>query len=143
MTSRLVVTIAVLASATAVVAQSHMRPGQWEVAMQMQLVNPPMQMPEMKTTQCVTPEQVKDPASTLPSGGPQGRGGKNDCKVEDYKVSGGNVTWKMVCTAPQAMTGNGDLTFTNDSYTGTMKMETPQGAMSMKLAGKRLGDCTK
>jgi hypothetical protein len=29
-----------------------------------------------------------------------------------------------------------------DSYTGTMKMTTPQGNMSMTMAGTRVGDCT-
>jgi hypothetical protein len=40
------------------------------------------------------------------------------------------------------MTGTGEMTFGDDSYTGTMKMNMAQGAMSMKMEGKRLGDCT-
>ena len=71
--------VLVLAIAAAAIAQSPVRPGRWEVTMQMQMAGSPVQMPEMKTTQCVTPDQVKDPTSTLPTG-PQGRGGKNDCK---------------------------------------------------------------
>jgi hypothetical protein len=136
----LLTVIAVFAVTALTIAQSPIRPGQWEVTMQMQMAGAPVQMPEMKTTQCITPDQVKDPASTLPSG-PQGRGGKNDCKVQDYKVSGNTATWKMVCTSPQAMTSTGEMTFTDDSYTGTMKMDSPQGQMTMKMAGKRIGDC--
>jgi Protein of unknown function (DUF3617) len=126
-----------------VVAQSPIRPGQWEVVMQMDMPNMPVKMPEMKTMQCVTPEQVKDPASALPSGPQAGRGGKSDCKVSDYKVSGQTVTWKMACTTPQPITSTGEMTFTDDSYVGTMKMNTAQGDMAMKVSGKRLGDCTK
>ena len=37
------------------------------------------------------------------------------------------------------MTTSGEMTFTDDSYNGTMKTDTPQGAMTMKIAGKRLG----
>jgi hypothetical protein len=132
--------VLVLAAAAVAIAQSPIRAGRWEVTMQMQMAGAPVQMPEMKTTQCVTPDQVKDPTSTLPSG-PQGRGGKNDCKVQDYKMSGNTATWKMVCTTPQPMTSTGEMTFTDDSYTGTMKMDSAQGAMTMKMAGKRLGDC--
>ena len=44
--------------------------------------------------------------------------------------------------SPQAMTGTGEMTFGDDSYTGVMKMNMAQGAMSMKMEGKRLGDCT-
>lgn len=135
-----VVVVALLIDATALAAQSPMRPGRWDITMQMQMPNVPVQMPETKTTQCVTPEQVKDPANTLPRG-PQGRGANQDCKVSDYKVSGNTVTWRMACSTPQPMTSTGEMTFTDDTYTGTMKMNTPQGDMSMKLTGKRVGDC--
>jgi hypothetical protein len=135
------VVIATLVCAVVTFAQSPVRPGRWEVTMQMQMPGAPVQMPEMKTTQCVTPEDAKDPTRSLPNG-PQGRGGpKNDCKMEDYKTSGNTATWKMVCTSPQAMTSTGEMTFTDDSYNGTMKIDAAQGQMTMKMAGKRLGDC--
>ena len=133
--------LVVLAGAAAAIAQSPVRPGRWEVTMQMQMAGSPIQMPEMKTTRCVTPEEAKDPTRSLPSG-PEGRGGqKSDCKVSDYKVSGNTATWKMACTTPQAMTGTGEMTFADDSYTGTLKTEMAQGQMTMKMSGKRLGDC--
>jgi hypothetical protein len=136
------VAIAMLAILTAgAIAQSPIRPGRWETTMQMQMAGSPIQMPEMKGTRCVTPEDAKDPSKSMPTG-PEGRGNqKSDCKMSDYKVSGNTATWKMVCTTPQAMTTTGEMTFTDDSYTGTMKMDSPQGPMTMKLAGKRLGDC--
>ena len=110
--------------------------------MQMQMAGSPIQMPAMKSSRCITPEDAKDPARSLPSG-PEGRGrGKSDCKMSDYTASGNTVTWKMVCTSP-ASTMTGEMTYADDSYTGTMKMDSPQGPMTMKLAGKRLGDCTK
>lgn len=120
-------------------AQSPMRPGRWEVTMQMQMANMPMQMPATKTSSCITAEQLKkDPASGLPSGA---QNAQNQCKVSDYKLSGSTATWKIVCAGQQAMTADGQMTFMEDTYTGMMKMTTPQGAMSMQLAGKRLGDC--
>jgi hypothetical protein len=33
------------------------------------------------------------------------------------------------------------MTFADDSYTGAMKMVTAQGEMTMKVSGKRVGDC--
>lgn len=136
--------VALLAFPAAAVAQSPIRPGRWEVAMQMQMPNMPIQMPEMKTTQCITPEQAKDPSKSLPSGPQNGRGAaKNDCKVSDYKVSGNTVTWSMACTQPEALTSTGEMSFSDDSYDGTVKMNMQQGAMTMKVAGKRLGDCTQ
>lgn len=137
----LLVAIALLAGTTAVVAQTPVRPGLWSVTMQMEMPNMPVKMPEMKSTQCVTPEQAKDPAGTLPKG-PDGPGPKQDCKVSDYKVSGNKATWKMVCTTPQAITSIGEMTFTDDTYVGSMKTSMPQGEMLMKVAGTRLGECT-
>jgi hypothetical protein len=135
--------LAVLIGSTAAVAQSPLRAGRWEVTTQMQMPGMPVQMPEMKTTQCVTPEQLKDPANTVPKAPDGGRTANQDCKVSDYKVSGSTVTWRMACTTPQPMTSTGEMVFNGDTYTGMMKMNMPQGEMSMKLAGKRLGDCTQ
>ena len=58
-------------------------------------------------------------------------------------MSGKTVTWQMACTTPQPMTSTGEMTFTDDSYTGTMKMNSAQGVMSMKMSGTRLGDCAQ
>jgi hypothetical protein len=97
----------------------------------------------MKSTQCVTPEQLKDPATALSQGFGGGAAGQTDCKVSDYKMTGGTATWQMSCTKPQALTSTGEVTFTNDTYNGTITTNMAQGAMTMKVAGKRLGDCTK
>jgi hypothetical protein len=135
------VAIATLVCTLVTLAQSPVRPGRWETTMQMQMAGSPIQMPEMKSTRCVTPEDAKDPSTSMPTG-PEGRGGpKSDCKMADYKVSGNTATWKMVCTSPQPMTSTGEMTFTDDSYTGTMKADTAQGQMTMKMSGKRVGDC--
>ena len=128
-------------AAVVVMAQTPMRPGRGEVTMQRQRPQAPVQMPAMKTTQCITPEQLKDPANAVPQG-PQGGSSNQDCKVSDYKVSGNTVTWQIPCTKPQPMTSTGEMVFDGDTYAGTMQMKTAQGDMSMKLAGKRLGDCT-
>jgi len=112
----------------------------------MQMPNMPagFQMPVTKTTRCITPEQAKDPANTLPRDGGRGRGGKDDCKMTDQKVSGSTLTYSMACTTPDKLTATGEMTFTgDDSYTNTMKMVMAQGEMTMKMTGKRIGDCTK
>lgn len=136
----LAVLMLVALAATTILAQSPMRPGRWEVTMQMQMANMPMQMPEMKTTQCVTEAQLKDPASAVPSASARNNA---SCKVSDYKATDSMVSWKLACTGQEAMTGTGEMTFVGDTYTGLMKLMMTQGEMSMKMAGKRLGDCTQ
>ena len=122
--------------AAAVSAQGPMREGRWEVTMQMQMPNMPMQMPAMKNSQCITKEQLQDPSKGLPSASPDRN---NSCTVSDYKADGNKVTWKMACPD---MTGTGEITFKGDTYDGLMKLTSSQGEMSMKMSAKRLGDCT-
>ena len=127
------------AAATVVLAaQNPMRPGSWEVTMKMSM--PGMTMPEMKSTQCITADQLaKDPTTGLP----RGAAAQKDCSVSDYKTTGNVVSWKMACTGQMAMTGTGELTFKGDTYEGAIKMSTGQGEMTMYMAGKRAGDCTQ
>ena len=139
---------ALLAASVSLAAQAGpRRDGNWEVTVQMEMPNMPqgMTMPPMKMTHCVTPEDAKDPQKLMPQ---QQTQGNNDCKVSDYKMEGNKATWKMACTTPQAMTGDGEFTYGTDTYAGTMRMTTAgRGGqpmtMNMKYAAKRLGDCTK
>jgi hypothetical protein len=123
-----------------VYAQSPIRDGRWDVTMQMEMANMPNKMPAMKTTQCITKEQAEDPSKSLPSGSADS---KNDCKVSDYKVEGSKVSWKVACSKPQKMAGSGEMMFTNDTYDGVLKMSMDFGEMTMKMSGKRIGECTK
>jgi hypothetical protein len=117
------------------------RDGKWEVKMEMDMPGMPAGMPPMNSTQCITPEEAKDPQKAIP----QGRGGRgNDsCKVSDYKVDGNKVSWSMKCDPPQEMTGTGEFTYAADTYTGVMKMERGGQTMTMKYTGKRIGDCDR
>jgi hypothetical protein len=108
--------------------------------MQMEMPGMPMKMPPMKTARCVTQQEIDSPNRGLPSG-PQKN--PNDCKITDYKQSGNSVSWNVACSGQQPMTGSGELKFNGDAYDGIMKMIMNQQQMTMKLAGKRLGDCAK
>lgn len=149
MTLRQLVPLAgVLALSAAVFAQGPRRDGRWEVTTQMEMAGMPggRGMPAMTATQCITKEQVDDPQKMTPQP-PQRGGGQNDCKVSDYKVAGNKVTWTMKCTTPQEIDGTGDVTYGTDTYEGTMTMNMARGGqtmqMTMKMNGKRLGDCTQ
>ncbi len=142
----------VVAGTVSLVAQAGpRRDGNWEVTMEMAMPDMPnmpagMTMPPMKTVQCITKEDAADPQKTLPSRGQRG-GAPSDCKVSDYKTVGNKVSYDMVCTGAQPMSGHGEFTYAADSYTGVMIVNMARGgqgmAMNMKYTGKRLGDCTK
>lgn len=88
-----------------------------------------MAMPGRTTKVCVpeggTPE---------PSAGPDG-----NCAVKEVHRSGSRMTWKVVCTGKEAMTGEGDMTFGPDSWKGTVSMKSADGSMKMALRGRKLG----
>jgi hypothetical protein len=130
--------LAVAALASDAAAQHPMRPGRWEITMQMAMPNMPMQMPAMKSTQCITQAQLDAPDKALPAGPNKNA---NECKVSEYKQAGDIVTWKIACSGQQAMTGSGELRFTGDTYEGVMQMEMDQQQITMKYSGKRVGDC--
>ena len=105
----------------------------------------PMAMPAITTEQCITPEQLENPESVLTQGSVPGRAPgtepDTDCAISDYNLDGNTVTWAMEWTVPQAMRGEGEMTFGDDTYTGLMRMTTPQGEMAMNYAANRVGEC--
>lgn len=142
---RLAITCAVFAVsafAVSLLAQGQMKPGRWEITTQIDMPGLPVKMQPTKTTMCVTPEQAKTPGATVSGPAGRGRGSSDDCKATDQKIDGNKVTWKMACTGAQAMTGDGEMVFNGDSYTGKMNMNMAQGQMTMQYTGKRIGDCT-
>ena len=116
--------------------QSPMRPGNWQVAVRMNM--PGMgDMPPMTQTQCVTPAMVKNPEASVPKG-PEG----GDCKMSDYKFTANTATYKMTCTKPTPMTMLGEMKYSGtDAYTGTMTMDASGQKMTMSFDAKRIGEC--
>lgn len=134
--SLLMAMCALAISATLFAAETPGKPGKWEQTIQTEIEGMPMKMPPVKTTVCITDEDMKNAEKSLPQA-------QADCKMIDYEVDGNTVTWKVKCTGEQPATGEGKVTYTDDAYTGTMKMEMEEMKMTMKMSGKWLGSCTK
>ena len=149
---RIVALVAVIGCSVAVFAQGPRRDGKWEVTTQIEMAGMPAGrgMPPMTMTQCITKEQAADPQNSVPQP-PQRGGAQSDCKVSDFKQTGNKVNWTMKCTTPQAVDGTGEMVYGTDTFDGTMTMnmqmarggQTTPMQMSMKMNGKRLGDCTE
>jgi hypothetical protein len=112
------------------------KPGKWRVTAEMEMPGMPMKMPPITTEVCLTADDVKDPQKTVPNDP------KNPCKFGDYKVDGNKVSWTVDCPK-QNMTGNGEITFDAESYTGWMKLKVGDQEMSQKYTGKWMGACEK
>jgi hypothetical protein len=132
--------VSVLALGIGLLAQAPMREGRWEITMQMQMPDMPVAMPPMKMTQCITAEDLKDPGRVLPKGPPDEAA---RCEINHYKVDGNKVTWKLTCKGPDPVTGEGEMTASADQYDGRMKVAAGGQEFTMKISGKRVGDCTK
>ena len=110
------------------------KPGKWQMSMQMEMPNMPFKIPPVKMTHCVTAEDMK---TAVPADS------KNkDCKMSDPQVDGNTVRWTVECPK-QKMKGDGEITYTGESMTGAMKMVTDGQETNVKYTGKWLGNCDK
>ena len=102
----------------------------WEVTSKMSMEG--MEMPGRSMKVC-TPKEWKEPPAPADE--------RQKCRYSDFKVVGSRATWKVRCSNPE-MTGEGEVTRNGaDSYTGVIKFTSEQATMTMKLDGKRVGDC--
>jgi hypothetical protein len=110
------------------------REGQWEITTKVEIPGMPANMPPMKNTQCLTNKDFV-PKNSQPG---------QECSFPETKITGNTVTYKMECKGKQGeMKGSGEITYSGDSFKGTMKMQMPQANMEMisHMEGKRIGDC--
>ncbi|HVR40053.1 MAG TPA: DUF3617 family protein [Thermoanaerobaculia bacterium] len=134
---RTLMAVLALALATTVFAGSPQKAGKWQMTMQIEAPNLPVKMPPFTMTHCVTEEDAKNPENAIPKD-PQGRA--SQCKPSDYKFEGNKVTWTIDCPK-QKMKGNGEITYSEDSFAGWMKMTAGDQEMTTKYSGKYLGAC--
>jgi hypothetical protein len=125
--------------APVVFAKPNMQDGMWEIKGEMKLVGLPFPMPPVPVeyTQCLTKKDMV----------PQQKGNNQDCKMISNKVTGNTVTWVMKCTAKNGVTDStGKITYKGNSFAGTVRNVTKDNEgtkmeSSMKMSGKRIGDC--
>ncbi len=111
-----------------------MKAGLWEINSTMEMPGLPFQPPPTTITHCYTSEDVKSNERMVPQQG--------DCKVTEFKRTGGKITWKILCTGEQKGSGSGEMTFKGDSaYEGTMTFRTDEMTMTSRYKARRLGDC--
>ena len=110
----------------------NMKDGLWEMTIKMEMAGMPMEMPEMKHTQCITKDNAV-PDTSQPD---------QKCEMISNKVSGDTVTWEMECDTPQGPAhSKGTITYHGDTFDGTVNMTMGQMVMTQKMSGRRIGDC--
>ena len=137
--NRLTVSIALVALVAAAgtgLAQIQLRPGQYAGTVDMDFAGTKM---SDKQTDCITAEDLADfPKKLLLDPDLAGT-----CKIANHTVSASKVTLDMTCDEDGLkMTSRVEMTFTADSYTGISTSKDNRGrTTTMKMAGKRIGEC--
>ena len=126
----------VLALAVTSTAQAQGIDDLYEVSVKMEIAGMPMSMPATTQRSCV--KKGGSDADAVPR--------RDNCKVTDARRAGNKLTFAMVCTGRDAMTGKGEITYAGDAYNGTIrlrgKMEGQDMEMTQAIAGRRVGACT-
>ena len=122
------------------VAQTvNLRPGQYEMTVEMNMPGGEKMAP-LKQTDCITTDDLKDFTKAF-----QEPDFAKSCKVSGYTATGSKVTFNTDCTEDGArITGKTEMNFTAESFTGLTTTKDGEGnVITMKASGKRIGDCPK
>jgi Protein of unknown function (DUF3617) len=108
----------------------------YEITVKMEVAGLPMQMPAVMQRSCV--KKGASDADAIPH--------QDNCKVTSARRAGNKVSFVMVCTGRDAMTGDGEITYGGDAYSGRIrykaKMEGQDMEMMQSISGRRVGNCT-
>ncbi|MDF7776628.1 DUF3617 domain-containing protein [Sphingomonas sp. AOB5] len=133
-------------------ANQKMKPGQWELKLEVIDIEGPGITPDMQAamksqgsrtdSKCVTKEDVDKPMSEILAGAPS-----SQCRFAKYSIDGGKVASEMRCPGPGGeMIVKSDATYTDSSITAVaetdMTMPTGKAHSKMRISGKRTGECT-
>ncbi len=133
----LVVTVSLLFMQTGIAAaEPDMKEGQWEITVKMDMPGLPFQMPPMKSTTCITKENLA----------PQPEQKGQDCTMKDTQIKGNVVTWVVDCKDKKSSThAEGEVTYHGSGFDGTILMTTNdkngETQMTQKMSGRFLGPC--
>ena len=102
----------------------------WEMTTKMDM--PGMPMPAVTQTVCLRKGESYKPGK-VPH--------QKNCEMTGLKVSGNKTTWKMHCSGRDAMDGSGEVTRTEKTMKGSMKLSSKDIQMTQTISGKRVGAC--
>jgi len=110
------------------------KPGKWSLTMTVDMPNMPMQIPPMTFEHCITEKDL------VPQTAPN-----QQCKPTNPKITGSTVEWTIDCKDQNGnpVQGKGKVTYSGEKYDGFMDMTAMGMQLKYKLAGKRVGQCTK
>jgi len=125
-----------------------LEPGQWDMNVAITKMEAPslpkganIPLPPPQTvSQCLTPEQARNPGADFAGGGQQG------CTSDDYRMADGRISGTIQCNQQgTSMRATVNGSYTRDSMDMTMNSETQaQGqnvTTEVRVTGRRTGEC--
>jgi hypothetical protein len=104
----------------------------WQSTSQMIMQGMPFSPPPNTVKICAAAEAREPPPP------PPGQ----TCTMSNVQRSGDKVTWDTQCTGEMDMTGHGEITYEGpDKYDGEMNMTAEDVTITIKLSGKKIGEC--
>lgn len=125
-----------------------LEPGQWDMNVAITKMEAPglpqganIPLPPPQTvSQCLTPEQARNPGADFAGGGQQG------CTSDDYRMADGRISGTIQCNQ-QGTTMRATVagTYNRDSMDMTMNSQTQASGQSVttevRVTGRRTGEC--
>ena len=144
--------IAALLGATSLAACSGestvLEPGQWDMNLAVTKIEAPglpqganVPLPPPQTvSQCLTPEQARNPGADFAGGGQQG------CTSDDYRMADGRISGTIQCNQQgTSMRATVSGSYTRDSMDMTMNSQTQTSGQNIstevRVTGRRTGEC--
>lgn len=107
------------------------RPGNlWKTTSQMTMPGLPA-MPPQTMQLCTAKEWTQPPPA------PEGQ----TCTQTNFQRTGNKITWSIACTGEMDMSGEGEITFTDNSYAGTILFNAGGMTMTVNLTGTKIDEC--
>jgi len=126
---RLLAAVSMALLASPAVAEE--RPGNlWKTTSQMSMPGMPA-MPPQTMELCTAKEWNQPPPP------PQGQ----TCTQTNFQHTGNKITWSIACTGEMDMTGEGEITFDDEAYTGAILFNAGGMTMTVNLTGTKIGEC--
>lgn len=128
--------LSIVLGTVATPAQVSLRPGRYEVTAEMNLAGFPSK--PQTDVDCLTERDVADLTRLLLRDE-----STEGCKTSNVKWSGSTLTFDTECDVDGERYGSTvDLTFTPDTYKGTMRMTMSDGKVTvLKMSARRVGEC--
>jgi hypothetical protein len=138
---------AIVATIATVAAQIQLRPGEYEVALEIERafsrgVHYDAGYDKQKRHDCFSADEVKAPTNFAKLFAREAEA--ENCKMSDLKATRNKMTFTTTCQDDVRTTLNTEMTFGRDFFAIVTKGKDDKGATStLRITAKRLGECKK